>query len=438
MHPRFPAALSALLVLLLVPRHVPAADELAALREELERTKALVTELSQRLAVVEARSTAPPPVPTVSTAVPLPVTPVQTAAAAAPNAFNPAISAVLQGSFNAYAEDPEAAVIAGFALGEEAGPDSEGFSLGESELNLAANIDPLFYGSVTVALEDDAGETEVALEEAFIETLALPYGVKAKAGRMFPAFGYLNEIHAHADAFVDRPLPYRAFLGADNYRDDGMQLSVLMPTALYAELGGGWYRGIGFPAAGSASDGTGAQTAFARLGGDIGIAHSWRAGVSFLRGEAVARETDELVFDGTTHLYAADAKYTWGPGGNHALTLQGEYVWRNEEGAWNEVPYDENASGWYAQAVYRLGQRWQAGYRYARMSPPDVPADLVATALDSAGHDPLAHSIVIQWSPSEFSSLRVQYTRDDSGPVADDVAVLRYTVSLGAHGAHPY
>ena len=67
-----------------------------------------------------------------------------------------------------------------------------------------------------------------------------------------------------------------------------------------------------------------------------------------------------------------------------------------------------------------------------------MPAGFVGTALDSAGHDPDGSSLVLEWDNSEFASLRIQYNRDGSGPVDDDSAVLRYTVSLGAHGAHKY
>ncbi|MEO8223293.1 MAG: hypothetical protein ABI661_00665 [Gammaproteobacteria bacterium] len=368
------------------------------------------------------------------------VAPAATQAASA-GAFNPAISAVLQGSFNAYSRNPDEAVIRGFALSTEAGPDSEGFSLGESEINLSSNIDTLFFGSLTAALHDQAGSTEISLEEAYLQTLSLPYGATVKAGRMFPVFGYLNEIHAHADAFVDRPLPYRAFLGGDNFRDDGLQLSVVLPTVLYAEIGGGAYRGTGFPAAGSGSDGTGTQTLFGRLGGDIGVSQSWFAGLSYLRAKAVDRVTGDLLFNGTTDLYAADAKYTWAPNGNLAnqsLTLQGEYLWRREHGDYNGTAYRDSADGWYAQAVYKFRPQWRVGYRYSRLGAPGVPAALAGTALDSGGGDPHSHSLLLEWDHSEFSSLRLQYTRDDSGPVTDDQVVLRYTISMGAHGAHQY
>lgn len=433
MNSRFMAALVAVALGITGFSNARADDgEFASLREELERTKALVQQLESRLAALERAA---------ARAEPALATPIQAAASVSPSAFNPAISAVLEGSFNAYSQNPDDDVILGFALGEEAGPDREGFSLGESELNLAANIDPLFYGFLTAALEDDDGDTEIALEEAYIETLSLPAGFKVKAGRMFPVFGYFNEIHAHADAFVDRPLPYRAFLGGDNYRDDGLQLSVLLPTGFFAEVGGGAYRGIGFPAAGSSSDGTGAITTFARAGGDMGISQSWFAGLSFLRGEADDRESSDLLFNGTTRLYAAHMKYTWSPQGNRAneaLTLQGEYLWRNEDGDYDGAPYDEDAEGWYAQAVYKFGPRWTIGYRYSRMDAPPVPADLVGTVLDSAGHDPDGSSLVLEWTNSEFSRLRFQYNRDGAGPNDEDSAVLRYTVSVGAHGAHKY
>src|SRR5436189_83539 len=72
------------------------------------------------------------------------------------------------------------AAIPGFALGDEAGLPSRGFSLGESEITLAANIDPYFYGSLTASI---SGDDDISVEEAFIQTTALPGGVTFKAGR---------------------------------------------------------------------------------------------------------------------------------------------------------------------------------------------------------------------------------------------------------------
>lgn len=425
------------------------ADEVAELRQALDQTRALVLQLQSRLQAIEARAdalqaradasaaagTAGPPREEVAAA------PAASGVPSSPGAFNPAISAVLQGSYNAYSTDPDGINIAGFAPPEEARLPNQGFSLGESEVTLAANADQMFYGALTVALDDDAGDTQTSIEEAYIETLALPYGAKIKAGRMFPVLGYLNEIHAHADAFVDRPLPYRAYFGGDNYRDDGIQLTVLLPTDFYAEIGAGAYRGIGYPAGGSANDGNGSQSLFARVGGDIGDSQSWVAGLSFLHAEARDRESEGLVFNGTTPVYTADFKYTWAPGGNmanEAFVLQGEYFWSRADGTYNGVPYDEGSSGWYSQGVYKFARQWKTGLRYARMTPGDVPLALVGTALDGGGHDPHTLSWLLEYDFSEFSNLRLQFTQDDSSANQAEEAFLLYTISLGAHGAHQY
>ena len=160
-----------------------------------------------------------------------------------------------------------------------------------------------------------------------------------------------------------------------------------------------------------------------------------------LHTEATDRDTGGLIFNGNTPLYIADAKYTWAPGGNMAnrfLVLQGEYFWNGENGSFDDVPYDESSGGWYAQAVYKFGSQWKVGYRYARLTAPDVPLSFVGTALDSDGHDPHTQSWLLERDFSEFSSLRLQYTRDDADARGDDEAVLRYTISMGAHGAHKY
>jgi hypothetical protein len=269
----------------------------------------------------------------------------------------------------------------------------------------------------------------------------LPWGAKVKAGRMFPVLGYLNEIHSHADAFVDRPLPYLAFVGGDNYADDGLQLSLVLPTDLYAEVGAGAFRGIGFPAAGSDNSGNGSQSVFARIGGDVGVSRSWLAGLSYLHANAVDRVTGDLTFNGVNDVYVANAKYTWSPNGNLAnrfLVLQGEYFWNRSDGDYNGSIYDEDSEGWYVQAVYKLLPQWKVGYRYSSLDSGSVPTALTGTALDSEGHRPRSQSLLLEFDNSEFSSLRLQYTRDDSGPEPDDIGVLRYTISMGAHGAHKY
>ena len=94
---------------------------------------------------------------------------------------NPAISAVLDGYYQS-ADRPMA-------------ERQEGFGLGETELALSANIDDMFYGKVTAVIELHDGESELNLEEAFIQTLAMPAGFGIRAGRFMSDIGYLNNQH---------------------------------------------------------------------------------------------------------------------------------------------------------------------------------------------------------------------------------------------------
>ncbi|MBQ9272075.1 MAG: carbohydrate porin [Alphaproteobacteria bacterium] len=180
------------------------------------------------------------------------------------SAFNPYISVVLNGAYNYYSNKNKA--ISGFQIGEEGESPDKGFSLGESEINIGANVDDKFLANLTAAVVSEDGDDKIELEEAFIQSIGLPYGITATAGRLKPVFGYLNEKHAHTDEFADRPLPYRVFLN-NAYKDDGAQVSVVLQADFYAEIGGGLYKGGYFPAS-SEGSGDGAANAYVKIGGD--------------------------------------------------------------------------------------------------------------------------------------------------------------------------
>jgi len=279
----------------------------------------------------------------------------------------------------------------------------------------------------------------------------LPSGLGVKAGRAFWTFGYLNEHHTHADDFADRPLPYRAFLNKA-FNDDGLEVSYVLPTDLYAEIGGGLFRGDDFPFGGATGDGGGAWSAFARIGGDIGADKSWRLGGYVLFGKADAGRNsneDAVTFIGDSDLYAADLRFTWAPTGNareREVILQGEYFRRVEDGSYEDseavtgaIAFDGKASGWYAQAVYKFLPQWRLGTRYSRLEAAEIPAGLAGSALDSQGHDPEATAVMLDWTNSEFSRVRLQYNHEElSRDQHDDQIMLQYIMSLGAHGAHKY
>ncbi|UUZ49033.1 hypothetical protein LP420_00320 [Massilia sp. B-10] len=48
-------------------------------------------------------------------------------------------------------------------------------------------------------------------------------------------------------------------------------------------------------------------------------------------------------------------------------------------------------------------------------------------------------SLMLDYSPSEFSRLRLQLARDEARPgVADNQLYLQYIMSLGTHAAHAF
>ena len=368
----------------------------------------------------------------------------------ADNSFNPEIGVILQGKYQSFSE--KEGEFAGFAVGEEAERGEEGFGLDETELNFSANIDNLFRGSATIALHEHEGETEVEIEEAYVETTSLPHGLSAKAGRFFQELGYLNSHHSHADDFADRPLTNRVFLDK-SYGDDGVQVSAILPTDFYSEIGGGVYRGDDFPGGGADGNDIGSWTAYGRVGGDIGDNTSWRLGLSTLQVDGAERsaghEGEEVNFDGDSSLYIADARITYAPTGNareQEIILQGEYFYRNEDGTYDDtdagtgaVAYDDNQSGWYAQSVYKFHPQWRVGARYSQLYAGDVPTGLVGSKLDDGGHNPWAAAAMVDWSNSEFSRVRAQFNREElSDGSEDDQFVLQYVMSIGAHGAHPF
>lgn len=366
------------------------------------------------------------------------------------NSFNPSIGIILNGKAASYSQD--SSNIAGFGVGEEGERGKEGLSIDESELNFSANIDDKFYGSLTTAIVREEGEDKIELEEAYIQTLpdaGLPVGSRIKAGRAFWTLGYLNEHHAHADDFADRPLPYRAYLNKA-YNDDGIEVSYVLPTDFYSEIGGGIFRGDDFPF-GNSTGGFDTFSAFARVGGDIGDNQSWRLGAYTLRGNATSRATGEgaVTFNGDTNLYAADLRYTWAPTGNaknQELILQAEFFHRDEEGRYTDtgnstgtVAYDEGSSGWYAQAVYKFAPSWRLGARYSELLAADVPAGLAGSALDSGGHDPYNVSVMGDWTNSEYGRLRLQYNYEEATKNQEDhQVILQYIMSFGAHAAHAF
>jgi hypothetical protein len=417
-------------------------DELRTLREQVRQLDRRVTEAEQ--AAIQASSRP-----------------------ASENAMNPAVSVILNGIYSNLSQDPNGFRINGFTptLGE-VGPGVRGLSLGESELALAANIDHNFRGTLIASISPEDG---IGVEEGYIQTLALSYGFTIKAGRFFSAVGYQNQIHAHAWDFTDAPLANKVFLG-NQLGEDGVQLKWVAPTSFYWDVGVEAGRGRQFPAGpagGRNKNGVSSGNVFTHVGGDFGTGTAWQTGISYLSTSPQDRTFDDLdstgtpvtnSFSGRSRLWVLDGILKWAPNYNPTYTnfkLQGEYFRRRENG---DLIYDSTTppaslgpqtggykstqSGFYLQGVYQFVPMWRVGYRYDRLDSGTTSFSAPLNAADFpilAAYNPTRHTVMADWSPSEFSRVRLQFSQDKSRSDATDKQVfLQYIVSLGAHGAHKF
>ena len=355
------------------------------------------------------------------------------------NLFNPNVSAVLNGFFTAATHDPSNVKIPGFALGDEAGGPQRGFSLGESEINLNANIDPFLFGWLNLSFPNNE---QVSVEEAYLQTTSLGDGLTLKAGQFFSGIAYLNEQHSHNWSFSDASLPYRVFLNGQ-YGDMGLQARWLAPTNIFLEFGAEVFRGEAFPSGGAANNGMGTETFFVHTGDDINESSSWLLGLSYLHANSNGRETPGGdIFSGSSDLGIVSLVYKWAPGGNlllRNLILSGEFFFDREDGSFNGIRLDNyDRTGWYLQGVYQFMPRWSFGLRYAQLGTSGVSGALNGTVLDDLGHIPRTESALLEFDTSEFGRLRLQYTHDDSDVKPLDQVLLQYTIIYGPHPAHRY
>jgi hypothetical protein len=216
----------------------------------------------------------------------------------------------------------------------------------------------------------------------------------------------------------------------------------------------------------------GGASIFGHLGGDIGASYAWRAGLSYLRTSPRERLYDDVDslgnpvangFSGRARLWVADAVLKWAPNGNSTqqnFKLQGEYFRLRQDGS---LTYDDsggsalfgavtdsfrtNQSGWYTQGVWQFMPRWRVGYRYDRLKHGTVDIGIVRSGLGLtaadfpllANHNPSRNTLMLDFSPTEFSRFRLQLARDQSRLGATDNQVfLQYIHSLGAHGGHKF
>jgi hypothetical protein len=341
-------------------------------------------------------------------------------------------------------------------------PQQRGFNARNIELAFDGAVDPYFEGFANIVFKlDNDNETQVEVEEAFMQTTSLPFNLQLKGGQFFAAFGRLNPTHPHTWDFADTPLVNGLFLGPDGLRGVGAQGSWTLPLP--------WYSQLIF----ASQNGRGSTGFSFRNPGDNGMFFDrittdrearglqdfvWipRFENSFnlsdtqtvLAGVSGAFGSNETGANSRTQIYGADLLYKWksshAEGGFPFVKWQTEFMYRRFQagrGADDSFPVAETFHDWglYSQVLWGFKKGWVAGVRgdYVDMQDSKFTDDL-----DRQSRWRLSANLT--WYPTEFSKIRLQYNQDFleqnfflSAREVESV-FLQWEFILGAHGAHKF
>jgi hypothetical protein len=91
------------------------------------------------------------------------------------------------------------------------------------------------------------------------------------------------------------------------------------------------------------------------------------------------------------------------------------------------------------QGVYQFMPYWRVGLRTEKLDRSTVDYSANSANLAQPNFNPSKNSVMVDYSPSEFSRIRLQFARDNSRQdVTDNQVFVQYQMSLGAHGAHQF
>jgi hypothetical protein len=358
----------------------------------------------------------------------------------------------------------------------------KGFNLNYGELVLSSAVDPYFDLFTAFHLSESSFE----IEEAYIESRSLPYGLRIKLGKFLSSFGRLNSQHAHYWEFTDIPLLYKVFFGDHGLLEKGIQLNWTAPTNFFLGLGIEWLQGSN-----EMSFGTGefslidAGTGEAVSPGKVPLPNTWicfgktsidvgdlvlLAGISYAAGKAridhFSDEEDPHGFAGDSSILGLDFTAKYLLDSYRYIAFQGEYMYRRmegtrfhisereaarlveqmdeheEDGAYEveNAPMIKKQSGFYAQLVYRFHRWWRLGVRWDSLIKNRVFLDGTLTDLPGRFN---RYGIMLDFSPTEFSRIRMQYNNNDHAFLEGKREkfhefVLQFNFAIGAHGAHSF
>lgn len=365
----------------------------------------------------------------------------------------------------------------------------EGFAFNYAELSIGASVDNYFDLNAIFHLTEDDFE----VEEAFATTRSLPYHLQLKLGKFKSDFGYLNKQHHHNYNFYDMPLVYSSLLGDHGLTEEGFQFQYVVPSEQYIMVGLEAFKGENESSFGNEgftlgedehdhdeheeehddhdeheeegheedhmtsiddTDFPSLWVAYAKTSFDIG-GGTVLAGVSMAQGDSrmnhLEDEESPHAYEGENTLYGVDLTYKYYFAADNAITWQSEYIYREMDGTkyveneasgeWKSIALKKEQAGFYTELIYQNDKNWRSGLRYSAINQNDVTANGKAVAQPD---DMYVASAMLEYNPSEFSRIRLQYNHnsslyDEEGHKNNkNEIILQFNYAIGAHGAHSF
>jgi len=339
--------------------------------------------------------------------------------------------------------NPDIALILDFAaayFSEEDGlqtgahdPAQTGFTFQQLELHAESRIDPYFELQANLVFS----ALGVEVEEAYAQTLAMPWSLQTRFGQILIPFGRANPTHPHTWRFLNQSLMVGKFLGGEGGRGLGAEASWLTPLPWYTKLIVMISQPSGECCSKSFSGGPLAPTTgwndflySTRLEQFWEASSAWSIllGGSYLIGE------NKSGIGNLSALTGGDVLIRYRPTNSahrRSLNIQIEWTHRSRQrpgAVWTD-------HGGYIETVVDWSRMWSSGVRWEWLTgveDDDLDPEWIGRRMRTSAQ--------ITWRPSHFSRLRLQLGHDDPEWLDTPIwsTMLGLEVLAGAHGAHGY
>jgi hypothetical protein len=355
--------------------------------------------------------------------------------------------------------NPELSVLGDVSLDWSESPDIQNrFVLRGFEIAFQAALDPYtrFKGFLAAhqeppllhhehAMEEEEGghgheeEITVAVEEIYMEWLALPLNTRLRVGKFRQQFGTLNRWHPHALPSTDLPFALRNIFGHEGLVGLGLGFDWQLPR-LWASTNGLRVEIVNAdnPLAFAGSEFDDPAFLLRHTGFfDISPSSYFELGLNGMIGPNAQTQRSD------TTLLGFDINYIWEPvqrARYRGLELRAEYIHSRYETDTDTVVSDS----FYSYLSYKLSRRWTVGFRYDDAELPFPDIELYHDQPFEEGLGEQALSPYLSFWQSEFVRLRLQYQhawRDfewEWGPEKDNRVFVQITFAAGPHKHEEY